>query len=308
MTKPRPAAKERTVREVLAHPGADLTPAESKIVQLLLADYPVAGLGTASSLAKRAGVSDPTVVRLIAKLGFEHFSQFQARLLGEVEERLRSPLMMLDSKRPERSGAARGYLNSVVRSLHAAAEAAVDQPYERAADLIMKTRGRILLLGGRFSRHVAGMLAGYMRQFHPDVQLIAPLHAESIDELVDLGRGDLLIVFDYRRYQTDVIDFTRQAQAQGVRIILFSDPWMSPIAEIADIVIIASAEVDSPYDSLAPAVAQMEVLVAHIVVRDKEAMTQRIATIERLRERNAITVDGKPRPPPTSMPGKRSRS
>jgi DNA-binding MurR/RpiR family transcriptional regulator len=296
MSKQQRTADKPTVRDILASQGAGLTPSESKIVQLLLADYPVAGLGTASSLAKRAGVSDPTVARLITKVGFEHFSAFQASLLSEVEARLRSPLMMIDAKQTQRRGTARGYLASVTRRLHDAAEAAVDQPYERAADLIMRTKGRIVLLGGRFSRHVAGMLAGYLLQFRAGAHLVAPLTAESFDELIDLGPRDMLIVFDYRRYQTDVVDFARQAHARGLRVVLFSDPWMSPIAEIAEIVIVASGDVDSPYDSVAPAVAQMEALVAHIVAREKAAVERRIAEIERLRARNAITFDGD-RPP-----------
>src|ERR1700754_197866 len=132
MSKKTAATGHATVRDILAGRGQELTPSESKIVQLLLADYPVAGLGTASSLAKRAGVSDPTVVRLINKLGFEHFSAFQASLLNEVEARLRSPLMMIDAKRTGTGGAARGYLLSLIQELQKAAEAAVDQPYERA--------------------------------------------------------------------------------------------------------------------------------------------------------------------------------
>lgn len=307
MSRKSAVGGQRTVREILASQGRALTPSESKIVQLLLADYPVAGLGTASSLAKRAGVSDPTVVRLINKLGFEHFSAFQASLLGEVEARLRSPLMMIDAKRAESGGAARGYMISVIQELQKAAEAAVDEPYDRAADLIMRTKGRILLLGGRFSRHIAAMLAGYLLQFRSDVRVVAPVTAESFDELVDLGPRDTLIVFDYRRYQTDVVEFARQAQARGLRVVLFSDPWRSPIAEIAETVIICSAEVDSPYDSMAPAIAQMEALVARIVARDKGAVEGRISEIEKLRARNAITVDGAPRLPHKSSGARRAR-
>lgn len=296
MSKQQRAKQKLTVRDVLERQAATLTSSESKIVQLLLADYPVAGLGTASSLAKRAGVSDPTVARLITKLGFEHFSAFQASLLSEVEARLRSPLMMIDAKQVKRNGIARGYLASVTQKLHDAIEAAVDQPYERAADLIMGTRGRVVVLGGRYSRHVAGMLAGYLLQFRSGVQLIAPLTAESFDDLVDLGRRDTLVVFDYRRYQTDVVEFARQTYTQGVRVMLFSDPWVSPVGEFAEIVIIGSPEVDSPIDSLALPVAQMEALVAHIVAREKGKVESRIAKIERLRARNAITVDGAVKP------------
>jgi hypothetical protein len=85
MRKPRPASRQgMTIREVLMHPGLALTPSEEKIVQLLLTDYPTSGLGSASSLARRAGVSDPTVVRLVMKLGYEGVPDFQAKLLAEV--------------------------------------------------------------------------------------------------------------------------------------------------------------------------------------------------------------------------------
>ncbi|MDF0752850.1 MurR/RpiR family transcriptional regulator, partial [Marinobacter sp. 71-i] len=60
-------------------------------------------LGSASSLARRAGVSDPTVVRLAVKLGYEGYPDFQAKLLAEVEARLHSPLLMMEAKRPSGS-------------------------------------------------------------------------------------------------------------------------------------------------------------------------------------------------------------
>src|SRR3546814_17635238 len=87
------------------------------------------------------------------------------------------------------------------------------------------------------------------------------------------------------------LEFARQAEARGAHVVLFTDPWMSPIAEIADVVIIASVEVDSPYDSLAPAVAQIEALFAHAVVREQRATERRVADLERLRRPDAVTRD-----------------
>src|SRR3546814_16421731 len=84
-----PSNRQVPIKDLLGGGGVSLTRSESRIVQLLLADYPVAGLGSASSLAKRAGVSDPTVARFVTKFGFETFAAFQATLLEEVEARLR---------------------------------------------------------------------------------------------------------------------------------------------------------------------------------------------------------------------------
>lgn len=280
-----------TIRDILDG-DATLTPSEQKIARVLLADYPVSGLGTQSSLARRAGVSDPTVVRFVAKLGFDGFTEFQASLLDEVEDRLRSPLMMIEAKRPPAErGVAQAYLASAAVKVAEAESFTIGQSYERAVDLIMAAKGNVTVVGGRFSRHVAGMLASYLAQLRPGISAQDILSVESFDSLLDMGRRDVLVVFDYRRYQTNVVEFATEAARRGVRIILFTDPWMSPIAEIADVVIIASVEVDSPYDSLAPAVAQIEALVAHAVVREKRAMERRVADLERLRSANAVTVD-----------------
>ncbi len=89
-----------SIREELANTTLAFTSAEEKIVQVLLADYPMSGLGTATRLARRAGVSDPSVTRLMTKLGYVGFADFQARLLTEVESRLHSPLLMMEAKRP----------------------------------------------------------------------------------------------------------------------------------------------------------------------------------------------------------------
>lgn len=281
------------LRDALIHPGFALTPSETRIVQILLNDYPLSGLGTASSLAKRADVSDPTVVRLVVKLGFAGFPDFQAKLLEEVEARLRSPLVMMGARRRGEDGdnAASVYLASVSRGLERTQGLMPAQAYDRAADLIWKTTRQVLLLGGRFSRNLATMLAGYLNQLRRGVRDIGALNPEAFDLLVDLEKRDLLIVFDYRRYQSDVIAFATQAAERGVKILLFTDSWLSPIADFAEVTMTASIEVDSPYDTLAPAVAQMEAVVAHGMAAHSDAERKRMEAIERIRRTNAVTLD-----------------
>lgn len=269
------------------------TPSEEKIVRLLLVDYPTSGLGTASSLARRAGVSDPTVVRLVMKLGYAGFPDFQARLLAEVESRLHSPLLMMEAKRPSGSedNAILSYLGSVGAAIEKSSTLTSLQSYDRGARLLMEAKGEVVLLGGRFSRHVAGMLASYLLQFRSGVRDLGMLSAQAFDTLADLGRKDVLVVLDYRRYQLDVMAYARQAAARGVRIVLFTDPWLSPIADIAEVAIVSPLDVASPYDTLAPAVAQMEALVAHILSTLGDDARARIERLEEVRHANAVTLD-----------------
>ncbi|SHO65946.1 transcriptional regulator, RpiR family [Pseudoxanthobacter soli DSM 19599] len=282
------------IRDMLTDSGLTLTPSEAKIVQALLGDYPLSGLGTVSSLAKKAAVSDPTVVRFVVKLGFEGFPDFQSQLLAEVEARLHSPLLMMEAKRPASGDAsvAQSYLGSIGAVVGDTVGLVPAQNYERAIRLIADAKGKVVVLGGRFSRHVAGMLAAYLVQFRPGVRDLGRLGPEAFDLLVDLDKRDVLVVFDYRRYQADVVQFARQAAARGARIVLFTDAWLSPIAEGAEVVMVAPIEAASPYDTLVPAVAQVEALVAQLLATEDSALRRRVEDIEQVRRQNAVTLDG----------------
>ncbi|MEP7453614.1 MurR/RpiR family transcriptional regulator [Phyllobacterium sp. SB3] len=286
-----------SIRDLLLRGDAAFTPSEEKIVQLLLTDYPTSGLGTATSLARKAGVSDPTVVRLVMKLGFDGFPDFQSKLLAEVESRLHSPLLMMEAKRHDHTGTGKddgpalSYMRSVMDSLDKAMSTTPASTYDRATRLVTESKGRVILLGGRFSRHVAGMLAGYLVQFRPGIVELGAISATAFDTLIDVDRRDVLIVFDYRRYQLDVVAFAEQAASRGVRIVLFTDPWLSPIAQYAEVTIVSPLEVASPYDTLAPAIAQVEALVANMLSNMNDATRNRIERLEDIRRDNAVTLD-----------------
>lgn len=293
------------LRDLLTRRDLDLTPSERKIAQVLLTGYPTAGLNTIAVLAKLAGVSSPTVIRLVSKLGFSGYPAFQMKLLSEVEAGLHSPLMMMEAKRPVSKGQSvtETYIRSAAGVVAATAAIALPQNFERAAELIMEASGSVLLVGGRFTRYVSGMLAAHLVQFRPNVLSLSPLSSESYDVLLELSRRDTLVVFDHRRYQTDVIRFAEQAARRHVQIVLFTDTWRSPIASKAKVVIVSPVEVDSPYDTLAPAVTQAEALVAHIVAQESRSARGRVQELDRIRDENTVTVDT----PDLHAPAKRSK-
>ncbi|MGE0117566.1 MAG: MurR/RpiR family transcriptional regulator [Dongiaceae bacterium] len=282
-----------TIRDLLTGDRIRLTGAELKVARELLANYPAAGLSTIAELGRKARVSDPTVLRLVAKLGFDGFPAFQRRLLREVEERMSSPLAMLDSRRPalRRKDLYRSFLKSCADGLEAALHLVVPADLQAALDLVTDRRLRVHFLGGRFSRYLAGMMRTHVMQLRPDTHLIEGTASDLVDRLVDIGPRDLLVVFDYRRYQVDTIGFAEQAAARGARIILFTDPWKSPIAAVAAVTLIAPVETISPYDTMVPAAAQVEAFIAALVARLTPVAKTRIRAIEDLRRRHGITAD-----------------
>jgi DNA-binding MurR/RpiR family transcriptional regulator len=158
----------------------------------------------------------------------------------------------------ERSGAA--LADSVLASLQDldAAE------FAHATALLANTHYHILAAGGAFSQLVAGYLVGVLREIRPGVRLVPPIAAERAAALADIGKKDVLCAFDFRRYERDTQVFAAAAKEAGARIVLFTDPWLSPIADIADVILPAQEAGPSPFPSLAPAVAVAETLITAV--------------------------------------------
>jgi DNA-binding MurR/RpiR family transcriptional regulator len=288
-----PASKPgRSVRDRLLEPNRNFSNSEMKAVRVMLANYPAAGLTTVSKLAKQAGVSDPTVLRLAQRLGFEGFAEMQEALLAEVEAHMRSPLTLTAAKiARKKPNSYEAFFAETLSQCEAVVRETATADYERAVALLTDPRMEILCLGGRFSRFLAGILQRCLHHLREGTRLLDGTAADLVDEIASLGRRDVLVVFDYRRYQTDVVRFASEASARGVHIILFTDQWASPIAELAEVVITAPTATSSPFDTLVTPLLQVEAVTVGVAERMGADWRSRAALLEEVRNDHHVTLD-----------------
>lgn len=272
-----------TIKDKLIQGADSLTKADKLIVQELLANYPTSGLSTVSDLAARSGVSDPSIVRFVRRLGFDSYPAFQKALIAEVDERMNSPLSMFDkvnrSVSTDRFGQ---YLEGCADLLRRAGELNPASEYERIVEALADSDYRVSVLGGRYSRYLAGYLNQHLSVLRANTRMIDPIGKEEPHILEGFGRRDLLVVFDYRRYQADVIRTAELVRKRGARVCLFTDPWRSPIARMADATLLAPVESPSPFDSTLVGMAQLEAVVAGLTATLGAAAETRMAALERL--------------------------
>lgn len=276
-------------------PERSFSKSEMKVVRMLLGNYPAAGLTTVSKLARQAGVSDPTVLRLAVRLGFEGFSGLQDALLGEVEAHMRSPLTLSNGPPPtarQRPNVYQSFLGETLAQCEATIQATPTADYERAAAVLSDARFKIRCLGGRFSRHLAAILQRCLHHMREDTGILDGTAADLVDELAPMGRRHVLAVFDYRRYQADVVHFAAQAKARGATVILFTDTWGSPIARGADVILTAATATASPFDTLVTPLLQVEAVAAGVAHRLGADWRARAAMLEEVRSENHVTLDG----------------
>jgi DNA-binding MurR/RpiR family transcriptional regulator len=282
----------QTIAEMIRHRLDQLTPTERKAALVLLGNYPVPGLQTVAQFAQQAAVSNPTVLRLIAKLGFTAYADFQRRLRGELEARLRSPLTKEVPTTPAAQGESGEFLPTYWRSVMAAMESSLRElnisEFEGAVSLLADTRRPVMILGGRLSSSLAEQLYLHLRELRADVALIRGQTASWAEQLLDVTAAHTLVVFDIRRYQEDVIRFGQEAVRRGARLILITDEWLSPLAAVARQVLAVRTAVNSHWDSFAPISAVIEALIAQLSSNRWPEVKQRIEELEAIRRDVAL--------------------
>ncbi|MFH9246816.1 MurR/RpiR family transcriptional regulator [Streptomyces lydicus] len=284
--EPEPAGHDAgpaaTVAERVRRVEGRLSPAERKIARALTANYPAAGLESASGLASQAGVSAPTVVRFVARLGFDGYRHFQQSLREEVQARHASPLTLApvigrDSPTSELVEAARQVSSATVDQTFAALP---EREFDQAVGLLCDPAKRIASFGGRFSQLLAEYLDLHLRLLRPGTFVHTTAPGRDAGFRVDLSRRDVCVVFDFRRYQDDTVRLARYAHERGAKVVLFTDPWLSPVAEFADVVLPARVEAPSPFDSIVAPMALVEAVVAAVHARLGPAAEERMRAAE----------------------------
>ncbi|MGW3864646.1 MurR/RpiR family transcriptional regulator [Streptomyces sp. NPDC005047] len=247
-----------------------LSPAERKVARVLLAAYPSSGFETIATIADRASVSAPTVLRFVGRLGFSGFPDFQAALRAELDERNASPLTLYEAPDAAAGGDIANTLLARSNKLFttALAQTLAETPphdLECAIALLADRKRRITLAGGRFTHLLAQYLGLHLMQLRDDVRFLPERDVERTAVLTALTRRDVLVVFDYRRYEDDKLAISQLVREHGGKVVVFTDTWLSPATAHAEVVLPSQVAAPSPYDSLVPTLAVIETVVAGVI-------------------------------------------
>ena len=257
------------------------------MARTLLATYPTAGLESLPQLAEGSGVTGPTVLRFVRKIGFEGYPDFQRSLRSEVQARTEGlPTLYRTKGATQADDVLRQSQEAFGRALDATlTSASLEEELAGVVALLSDPKRRIWFVGGRFSQLVATYLGLQMRFLRPRCAIVGEEPERRVLDALELSKRDVLCLFDYRRYQPDTVTAGRLAFEQGAEVIVFTDPWLSPAVEYARHILISHADSVSPFDSLLGAFALTELITAKVVAALGDDGRTRVAKLEGVHER-----------------------
>lgn len=277
----------QTIVEKLRENLDNFPATERRVAHQLLSEYPVAGLQSATDLARGVGVSPPTVLRLISRLGFGSYLDFQRELREELTAQLSSPLNKQPMTRRNQAAVAKtvqkDFAEAVIDNIQNTFANLPPGEFAGVVQLLSDQRLQIHLIGGRFTDALALYLSVQLRILRPGVSHLQEQESNWHDQLLDMGKRDVLLVFDIRRYQPSLQRLAQAAAARQVQIILLTDQWLSPIVRVASHVLSARIAVPSVWDSSTALMAVSEALLGEVSRQGWDKSRRRFEELEKMR-------------------------
>ncbi|WP_421706735.1 MurR/RpiR family transcriptional regulator [Algihabitans sp.] len=273
-----------TVAERIRSRFASLTRAERQLADALLASYPVLGLDSIASVAEASGVSGPTVVRMAKKLGFAGFPELQAALRAELEATISTPIAKHDGWAAEAPDThiLNRFAEAVMENLRQTLARIDPETFDAAVGLLSDRERRIYVVGGRISRALADYFFTHLQVVRPGLTLIAPNANTWPHYVLNMQPGDLLVLFDVRRYEHDLLRLAEMAKAQGAVPLVFTDQWGSPATKHAAHSFHARIEAPSAWDSSVVTLFIVEALIAAVQDSGWVETRERMRSLEAL--------------------------
>jgi len=284
--------------------GRRLSPAQRRIAQYLLDHMPASAFLSSVALAQRAGVSQPSVTRFAAALGFSGYPALREALrviaLG--------PAGPADAGSPVQGAGpglqSRGPAAGTGHPMQAAAAAEIahlQALHQALADPRAVTElGRELaaslplaVLGHRISAPLAEYFAYAARRIHPDVRCLTFGGSVVFDALLHVSEagGRWLFAIALPRYPAETVQALRFARRLGMRTAVLTDVRFVPFAGDADVLLTAGVGNGLVFDAHAAPAVLAAVIVQAMADAEPGRARARLHQYEQMSAGQGVFVD-----------------
>ncbi|WP_270933568.1 MurR/RpiR family transcriptional regulator [Falsiroseomonas oryzae] len=264
---------------LLAAREAELPPSQRALARHVLANYQSVAFSTVADLARAAGVSEATVVRLANALGFSGYPALQKEIRRIVRADLKGTerFHLLERQRPQRGGTLERVLAEELDNL-AHLRGTVDAAAVRQAAAALRRARRILVVGARGAAPLAFHLWFALDKLGLDPARSLAADTEATDRLSRMDRRDVVVVIGFPRYLRAKVRLLELAGRLGVtRIVVTDSPFSALKGEIG---LHAPAESGSFVAYHAAPLVLLNALVEEVAAADRQATMAALQAFE----------------------------
>ncbi|SCP95105.1 MurR/RpiR family transcriptional regulator [Anaerobium acetethylicum] len=252
------------------------------LASYITANYDKAVFLTAAKLGKIVGVSESTVVRFAAQLGYDGYPEFQRDLEEVVKNKLNSiQRMEVTYGRVTQSEILTSVLQSDMEKIKQTQEGINQAAFESAVETIADAK-HIYVVGIRSCAPLASFFSFYLNLIFENVKLLQTnSSSELFEQMIRINEEDVIIGISFPRYSMRTLKAMEFANKRNAKVITLTDSVHSPMTMYSACNLIARSDMASIVDSL---VAPLSVINALLVALFMKKQQEAIHTLETLEE------------------------
>lgn len=238
------------------------------IANYILQSYDKAAFMTASKLGKTVNVSESTVVRFAAELGFDGYPSMQKTLQEMIRNKLTSiQRVEVSNERIGNQDIMTMVMQSDIEKIRMTLDETDRNSFNEAVSAISNAK-KIYILGVRSASVLADFISFYFRfMFDNMVSVDTTSISEVFEQILHISADDVFIGLSFPRYSKRTVKAMQFAKDRGAKVIAITDSKVSPLTKMADVSLLAKSDMASFVDSL---VAPLSLVNALIVAVSRE--------------------------------------
>lgn len=274
---------ENDLLKVLAKGNGKFSKGQRSIAKYILNNYDKAAFMTAGRLGKIVGVSESTVVRFAAELGYDGYPSMRKALQEMIRNRLTSVQRIEAAKSMiNDDDIVRTIMSSDMQNLQETLEGLDHKSFNTFVDSIVSAKN-IYIVGMRTSTALASFLGLYLNLLRSNVYVIHDTASSEIyEQIIRIGEGDLFIAMSFPRYSSHTVDAVEFAKKMGAMTAAITDGPASPLNGISDVCLHAKSDMVSFLDSLVAPLSLINAIIVAVGIKNKENLSKTFERLETL--------------------------
>ncbi len=258
-----------------------LSKGHKAIARFVLDNYDKVAYMNVEQLSRETGVSEATVVRFSAELGYEKYQKFQHAIWEYAKSKLTSVQRMeLSYGRMDTENILSGVLNSDIDKIRTTLSTIDKTEFDAIVSRIAKAK-HIYIIGLRSASYLAGLLGFYLNLMFENVTVVSSVSASEIfEQLFRVDENDVVIGISFPRYSKRTINALRYAKSKGTTVIGITDGALSPIKVNADFSLLARSDMESFVDSLVAPLSVINALIVALAAQKKDVLKKNFELLE----------------------------
>ena len=269
---------------------ADLSPQLRKLADYVLANQAQACFLNARQLAAAAGVSAPSVVRFVRRLGYTGVQSFRGHLQKNAQQRL-SPAKAVDSKRArDTSDLVATIFKQEILCIESSLQLVRQEDFEAAVKAICRA-DTVYLLGGKSSFALAYFLYFRLSKLGIDCKLIHPGGPTVFSEMAAINSRDVLVAIGFQLIPREVCLAVKEAKRKKALVVAVTSPPASRISLLADIPLYVDRGPREKNRSVAGCVSICTAVVVGVAARMGKRSARIVAQVDALENYGGMYLD-----------------